>query len=796
MSHTKHSFAHHLFSVTRGLLYLLVFLIPLFFLPFTTDVLELNKQTLLLVLTFCAALTWIAGMLTEKRFAFRRGWINLLPLLFLLTMGLSAWFSAAPFLSWVGGSTQEYTSVLTILGLSVLFYLIVNVFSDKKSYRFLSLCLLTSAVLAGIVALASLFGWNLSFSFSQTQTFNTIGTINSVGVFLATMSVFGSALWIAHRSSDALLYEKWLGLSERILIIVLELISFTYLLAVDYSLLWLLFVVSRVLLFVFVFFRAQDFSSSKKYLIPTFLVVVSLPFWFWMPSPLSLHIPTEISPSLGASKSIAQQTFKQFSEFFGSGPGTYSFDYAAFHDLKVNQTDFFNTHFDRAGSFYLTLLPTIGYVGTIVFFLFLLAMGMRSMSHILKSRSREEWLRTFTVFVPWITLVIAGAFFPFNFTLITILFLFSGLIASASLRNLPLAKGESEGVSGRGGQLLLSFVLVVGSLAFLIGIFFTAERYMGETAFASAIRADRNGTSLEKIVASLDRAATLNRYDDRSYRVLAQSLILRVKEQLKTASSASDLTEKSRQYIQALVASSVNAAVRATDLSPHNVTNWLARASVYRELLSLVPNASTFATDAIQKAIALEPLSPSNWNELGITYLAIGEQKRALTVSNDKKVAATAQKDLTDALSQAEKAFNKTIELKANYAPAHYQLGLTYERQGRVDDAIGKIESVARYNTSDVGVAFELGQLYLRRSKGDDLARAKDALEHAILLAPSYSDARWFLASVYEKQGDVKAAIEQVKKVLDLNPGNMVIKSRLDRLEKGKTTTAAPQALK
>ena len=103
-------------TATRGLLYTLIFLIPLFFLPFTLDVLEINKQTLLLVLTFAAALTWIGSMLFAKKFHFQRGWINIFPVLFLVTLALSAKHSASPYISWVGTSMQEYSSFLTMFG--------------------------------------------------------------------------------------------------------------------------------------------------------------------------------------------------------------------------------------------------------------------------------------------------------------------------------------------------------------------------------------------------------------------------------------------------------------------------------------------------------------------------------------------------------------------------------------------------------------------------------------------------------------------------------------------------------
>ncbi len=63
--------------------------------------------------------------------------------------------------------------------------------------------------------------------------------------------------------------------------------------------------------------------------------------------------------------------------------------------------------------------------------------------------------------------------------------------------------------------------------------------------------------------------------------------------------------------------------------------------------------------------------------------------------------------------------------------------------------------------------------------------RAKEVFEHVVTLAPSFSNARWYLASVYEQQSNLQGAIEQVERVLALDPTNEIIKNRLDRLYKG-----------
>src|SRR3989338_2933276 len=92
----------HLQSLTRGFVYLLIFFLPLFFLPFTLDPLEFNKQTLLLILTFAAALSWFGSMMLARRIELKRGLINLLPLFLIGSVVFSAVYSIAPYVSWIG----------------------------------------------------------------------------------------------------------------------------------------------------------------------------------------------------------------------------------------------------------------------------------------------------------------------------------------------------------------------------------------------------------------------------------------------------------------------------------------------------------------------------------------------------------------------------------------------------------------------------------------------------------------------------------------------------------------------
>ena len=717
-------------------------------------------------------------MLADRQVRFRSSFLVIVPFLLTLTFAFSAWKSSSPFLSFVGGATQEYTSVLTMAGLSLLFFLCLQVFSDKQSRHFVHVLFLFSACLVGIRALIGLW--------TGAEMPNTIGTINAVGVYLIVMTMFGLVLWVSYKKTDTRVSKGIRSILEQAFIISLSLVTGVYLLILDYGLLWFLFEAGLLLLFAFVCLRSKDFSSLGRFLLPMVFFIGIIPFWFWLPSPLSISVPTEVTLSQQASQDIAYRTLDRISPIFGSGPGTYVFDYTQSHDQNINQSEFFKTRFDRASSFMFTLVPTVGILGVSFFVMFFLFLGMRSILYVLGQSHQEARRQMYVLFVPWLVLLISACVYPFNITLMTMLFLLSGLMASRIPEVSPLLDDDKQPVV-RLGSLV---GILLGSICFLTGVFFVSQRYGSEVAFAKAVRSDRQDASLTEVIQWLDTAVTFNQFDDRALRTLAQALLLRVQEQLQLVSSSDDLTEEAKAYIQGLMAASINAGVRATELSPENVVNWLMRGAVYRELMGVVPNADVFAIQAFETTTQLDPVNPVSWTELGTTYMQAAEQKRPLTTTTDAEQAHQAQILVEEYLNKGETSLNKAIELKSTYAPAHYQLGLAYERQGRLDDAIGKMESVALYNPEDVGVAFQLGQLYLRRAGTGDVERAKHAFEYAIVLTPTYSNARWFLASIYEQEGNLDGAIEQIKKVLELNPENALVQSRLERLKNGQITTA------
>lgn len=773
--------------IARVLVYALLFLLPVFFLPFTSDVLELNKQALLVLLTLSASLAWLGSMHVSRTVSFRRGILNVFPFLLLGSAVAAAILSKAPYLSWIGGVNQQYTSVLSVLCYVALFYLVANLFDNPTRHGAAYAVLLSSVLVAGVVGLLSLFGIHLPFI--ATTAFNPVGTVNSLSILLVAATVLANAWWVAQRTNSAVFQGKS-ATANRVLTIAISLLTLVFLVLVDYWVLWTVLLVGLGVMFAFVMARASDFQDVGRLTLPFFLTAFALLFLFWLPSPIRLNVPAEVSPNFRTSWNIAAQTVRT-SPFVGTGPGTFSFAFASQRPIELNQTSFWNVRFDRPASFLLLLPVAFGLVGVVAWLAFLLPLLIQAASHMLRSRG-DEWLQSFIVGTAWITLLAGMALYSANLTLLTVFFGLSGLIASQVM---PAPVPKKFGQTPRVG-LVLSFAFILVAVGAVTVIFISGQRYVADIAFAKAVSIDRQKGDLNEIIRLLDRAASVNRFDDVYYRNLSQALVLRVGKELNTIKDVTALKPEDRKRIQDLTAAAVNASVRATELSPQNALNWQLRGSVYRELIPLgVSQAPAFSTASFDRAIALEPNDPSSVTELGQTYLVIAQLFQQLTGVKDEEAKKQAQEGMEKNLVLAEQQFNKAISLKADYSPAHYQLAGIYAQQGKLDEAIGKMESVVKYNQNDVGVAFQLGMLYLRRAGKDDTARAQAALEYAVQLSPSYSNARWFLASIYEQQGKLDKALEQIQKVAELNPENDLVKSRLERLQKGVVSKVVPAPL-
>jgi tetratricopeptide (TPR) repeat protein len=571
---------------------------------------------------------------------------------------------------------------------------------------------------------------------------------------------------------------------------ILAVVSLFILIVIDYWPVWITLIAGLGTFIAFSMVRPQAVLHPSRFVLPSLLLAAAALFLFALPNPFSVTVPQEVTLNYNTSADIVQKTWNETSPWWGSGPGTFMFRYAQDHGTEVNSTSFWDTRFDRASSHLLTLAASIGKIGLVAWGVFAAAvLGVALLALARKKPERDELV--VAPLCAFVAIVAGLCAYTANTTLVFAFFVVSAWVVGCST---SAAWHRSFKQSPAGG-LAIGTLFVVSLLAISTGVFLCGQRYVAEAAFAKAVRLDRNGGDVQDILSQVDRAASANRFEDIYYRNLAQALLQKLADEMQNVDDTQKIADDKQQYLLALTSAGVNAAVHATDLSPNQALNWLARGDVYRSLIPLSASAGDQALAAYAKAASLEPSNPSDVTELGKAYLAIAAQEQTLAAGASGEEKTAAENRVQGALQHAEAAFLQAITLKADYGPAHFELALTYEQQGRLDDAVGKMESVAKYNSLDIGVAFQLGLLYVRRGSEGDVERAQEQFEHVVSLAPSYSNARWFLASIYEQEGKIDAAIQQIEAVLSLNPDNEIVKARLERLKSGVLSPEIPPVL-
>ena len=173
-------------AVIKYSIYVLVFLLPVLFLPWTSDVLDFNKQTLLVFLVFISFFGWMTKALISGKITIIQNKINIAVLLVLIISLFSNIFSLDKNGSFWGWPRVSSESLLTVLSLSLLYFLISNVFTKKEIFT-AAIFLVISSILSVFVGILQMLGLFLPLSFAKSTSFNTVGMVGSLGIFLAAL---------------------------------------------------------------------------------------------------------------------------------------------------------------------------------------------------------------------------------------------------------------------------------------------------------------------------------------------------------------------------------------------------------------------------------------------------------------------------------------------------------------------------------------------------------------------------------------------------------------------------------
>ena len=746
----------------RFFLYAALVLIPLAYLPWTSDSLEINKQTVLVFCAIFALLAWLASFIVQKSLAYKKTGIYILVGILLLGVMASTVFSLAPFTSLFGGVAQEYTSLVSWGAMIIIFIVGINLFNDVRDlYKIMDLSLIVSTVILFFGAL-SVFG---IYIFDE----NFIGSPNAMGVFAVMTLVMSLGIFFL-KKDFVNIQSSALHAITGFCVIPAIIISFIVIFGLDYWFLWALSVLGIAFILSVMLLRDMKHVTLLKLFLPVTILILSLVFVF-VPVPGGDAFPVELAPTYSSSYQIAKSSLENTSWMFGSGPGTFEIDYNQYKLESINQSDFWNLSFNRSGSHILTMLATMGVLVVSIYLILVFWIKVKVLGWLLRVKNDDRWLPVFIIFLAWMVVAASQFFYSSNITALALFWIFGAVILGTTLKdekNIAYSKAPRA-------SLFLSFGFIICAILVVTTGFVTISRYAADVSFAQAIAHSNTGQTTDEIIEDLVTATELNKWSDAYARNLSHSLLLKAGELLADP-------EVNPESVQGYIANAIYYAQQAVEISPNYAANQIMLGDVYREVTPFVVGADEFAVIAYQNAINLSPVNPVYYVSLGRAYITQADLLDAMTTSEDEEVASQAQALKVQALESAVNALTYALILKSDYSSAQYYLTLAYERQGNLSDAIAGLEALQSVSPYDAGLAFQLGVLYLQQGKFE---QAQSQLEYVIELSPEYSNARWFLSSVFEQQGDLDAAIEQIEIVLANNPDNELILQRLERLQAG-----------
>jgi len=262
-------------KVIKKLIYALVILIPLWFLPITVNAIEFNKQVLMILLIVVILILWLIKALNQGEIRWKKSILNIIIGVFLIVFILATIFSLRPYNSLVGWSTHLSGSLMNVLAFVALYFLIINTFKGLKEVFGLLFSFLISSAIVSIIGLLQLLGgYIFPWNFTKIVSFNMIGTVNSFGIFSAVILILVTALLFVIKKP-----------SVKIFLLILGIVNFFILLLLNFWVLWVVLGVGMILILIFSLVRLISLEEKIGWIaLPMTLLALSLMFFFFKPA--------------------------------------------------------------------------------------------------------------------------------------------------------------------------------------------------------------------------------------------------------------------------------------------------------------------------------------------------------------------------------------------------------------------------------------------------------------------------------------------------------------------------------
>src|SRR3989338_2920673 len=593
---------------------LTLFCIPLFYLPFLRSTWDLPKEVLLYTSLSIIFVLTLFEIVKTKKIQQKRTVLDK-PFFLLLVAGFfSTMLSKNISLSFWGLGDTFVLHFFALFLFVAWAWILIQKIESEKLFRRAVFVFLLSGVFASLFFLSFEF-----FNLFGTQVFNPVAKLNSVfGIYIVTLFTLSLGTLVSKTKNNMALV---------LLSLVCAVLTLISIFRLDFQILWGLLAFGMALLFLL----AMAFWGAvrKSVLACTFVLFLFSLSHLLLPNILSFGraLPSEINLNREMSQTIVETVLQNSTKNFllGSGPGTFVYDFSLFRPIELNQNSYFwSLRFDAPWSSLYAWVCEFGFFGTESFLLILLLVFGSVLSAVLHIRSTvwkrvrfafekisagDSSLEYFVFMIGWILLTVGICIAIYNFALWFVLWtLLAFVVLGLSYIQPSLVKEHEKNFEISPQYIfVVSFFFLLLSAATVVGGVMWGKIILAESLVFEGQKENSRALPL------LNEALQLRPNSSEYLLLISQNLFT------QSLSLASTNPNRSAE----LLSSAIEFARRARELDPSNVRVFDLLSAAYLQTLPYTNEVSlqqslVYATDAVIRAIQLEPTNPIFHAELGL----------------------------------------------------------------------------------------------------------------------------------------------------------------------------------
>ncbi len=601
-------------KVSFSALFLVIVLLPIFFIPFVKIPVENAKGLLLVVGLIVSFIFWLAARLAERKIVFPKSALLFSGLGVVLVFFLSSILSPVSQVS-LFGTMFDVGSFWFIFSCFLLMFMCSVILQDSKKVKMVLGGTIISFTLLFILQSLRFFIPNVvSLGVLSATTDNLFGSWNALGLFSGFIGII------------SLFVIEFFSISKvtKLLLAILILISLVFVAIVNFPLAWVLLGVFALIIFIYKtsFHSGFQEGGNENIKFPSAslaVVIVSLLFFVsgqfiisYLPAKLQV-VNVEANPNFGATMSVTKSVLMKH-PVLGLGPNKFGEAWALYKGAEINAAQFWNTNFEVGSGLLPTLASTTGLLGILSLLIFFLFLGLAGLRSIFVFGENQANFETTVFFLAALYLFISSFFYSVGIVIFSFAFIYTGIFIGLTSHRQGREVSISFLDNPKKSFFLTSIVVVMIIVSAGFG-FKYIERFVSIPYFMKALVSD----TAPQAEASIRKALNLNE-NSLYLRTYAQIYLIKFNS---LANKGSALSDSEKADLQSSLNEAIGGAQLAVSSDKLNYLNFQSLGSVYGTAGLLgVSDVYGKAIEAYTAASSLNPLNPELKLSIARVYLA------------------------------------------------------------------------------------------------------------------------------------------------------------------------------